>query len=170
MLSEKDGWEEIVTESQIWSPEKIGDSIQGIYIEMKLNCGPWSKNRYTLKLEKESQYVYGTTDLDEKFKQIKIGDEVHIELKKCIPSKPPKKPFKVFKVFRKKGPEHGESPMMDYEDNEAEETIKMIRIELGPNSSDEEVITYAEKSEEFKEEDVSRIKIYLAQHQKVEGK
>jgi hypothetical protein len=170
MLSEKEGWEEIVTESQIWSPEKIGDSIQGIYTEMKSDVGQWRKKRYTLELENETRYVYGTTDIDEKFKQIHIGDEVHIELKKCIPSRPPKKPFKVFQVFRRKGSEQDESQLMDYEDSEAEETIKIIRVELGPNSSDEEVIKYAEKWEDLKEEDVSRIKICLAQHKKVEGK
>lgn len=169
-MNEKEGWEEIIVESQVVELKKIGASVEGIYIEMKTNVGRWNKNRYTLEVNNEERYVYGTTDLDEKFKQIQIGDEVHIELKKCIKSEPPKKPFKVFKVFRRKGPGHDESPMMNYEDTEAEETIKIIRTELGPNSSDEDVIKYAENWEDLKEEDVSRIKICLAQHKKVEGK
>jgi len=169
-MNEKEGWEEIIVESQIWTPENIGDSIQGVYIEMKTNVGQWNKNRYTLELEKEERYVYGTTDLDEKFKRIQIGDEVHIELKKCIKSRPPKKPFKVFQVFRRKGPERNESSMMDYEDTEAEESIRLIKNEIGVKATDNEIIKYAQEVEGYSEEDVSRIKICLAKHQKVEGK
>jgi hypothetical protein len=59
---------------------------------------------------------------------------------------------------------------MGNEDPEAEETIKMIKNEIGGNASDEEIIKYANDWEDLSEEDVSRIKICLAQHQKVEGK
>lgn len=167
-MNEKEGWEEIIVESQIWSPEKIGDSIQGVYIEMKTNVGQWNKNRYTLELEKEERYVYGTTDLDEKFKRIQIGDEVHIELKKCIKSRPPKKPFKVFQVFRRPGPDRNN---MGHDDPEAEETIRWIREnEVGANASDEQIIAYAEAWEDLTEEDVSRIKICLAKNKKTGGK
>lgn len=170
LMDEKDGWEEIIVESQVVEFKNPGDYIHGVYTEKKPNSGRWNKNRYTLEVNNEDRYVYGTTDLDEKFKQINAGDEVHIELKKCIKSEPPKKPFKVFQVFRRSNSEKNDSNMMEYEDSEAEESIRLIKQEIGEKSDDSAIIDYAKNVEGYSEEDISRIKICLANHRKLGAK
>lgn len=100
-------WEEVIVESQVWRPEDlgIGAEIIGIYKGKEENVGQWKKNRYTFAImvngECQEKYVYGTVDLDEKFKQVPIGYEVKIIFEKELPSRPPKKPFKKFKVYKR---------------------------------------------------------------------
>ena len=45
--------------------------------------------------------VFGSTVLDNKFKDIPLGYEVKIVYQGEKPSTPPKKPFKLFQVFKR---------------------------------------------------------------------
>lgn len=101
----KGEWERVIPDSDVISFENYGDTVIGIYKEMKRNQGQWKKNRYTLAVEEDGKvkckYLYGTTGLDDLFKNVPIGYEVKIIFKKEIPQRPPNKPFKVFEMYKR---------------------------------------------------------------------
>lgn len=129
-------WEEVIVESQVWNPEElgIGAEIMGIYRGKEENVGQWNKNRYTLAImvddKCEEKYVYGTVDLDEKFKQIPVGYEVKIRFVKELPSRPPKKPFKKFKVYKR--PVEPNKPEPTNENNVAEDPDEKDPLTMNP--------------------------------------
>jgi hypothetical protein len=55
-----------------------------------------------LDTKKGEMDVFGSTVLDNKFKDIPLGCEVKIVYQGEKPSTPPKKPFKLFQVFIRK--------------------------------------------------------------------
>ena len=101
----KGEWERVIPESDVIRFENFGDQVIGIYKEMKRNQGQWKKNQYTLAVDEEGKvkckYIYGTTGLDDLFKNVPIGYEVKIIFKKDIPQRPPNKPFKVFEMYKR---------------------------------------------------------------------
>ena len=107
-FKEEDGWETIPGMDDFWTYELIGDTVQGVYIEHESDVGVNHSEVYTLQQENEEDpetpiihKIFGTTDLNNKFEQIKIGDEVGITFEGSKPSKPPKKPFKMFTVKKR---------------------------------------------------------------------
>ena len=101
----KGEWERVIPDSDVIRFENLGDQVIGIYKEMKRNQGQWKKNQYTLAVEEDGKvkckYLYGTTGLDDLFKNVTIGYEVKIIFKKEIPQRPPNKPFKVFEMYKR---------------------------------------------------------------------
>lgn len=101
----KGEWERVIPDSDVIRFENLGDQVIGIYKEMKRNQGQWKKNQYTLAVEENGKikckYLYGTTGLDDLFKNVPIGYEVKIIFKKEIPQRPPNKPFKVFEMYKR---------------------------------------------------------------------
>jgi len=98
----KDGWEEVKDpEDEIWRPEAIGEEISGKYIRREDDVGKYHSTKYTLDTENGEKEVFGSTVLDNKFKDIPLGYEVKIIYMGEKPSTPPKKPFKLFQVFKR---------------------------------------------------------------------
>jgi hypothetical protein len=95
-------WEEVKdSEDEIWRPEAIGDEISGKYIRREDDVGMYHSTKYTLETERGEVDVFGSTVLDNKFKDIPLGYEVKIVYQGEKPSNPPKKPFKLFQVFKR---------------------------------------------------------------------
>lgn len=99
----KNEWEEIKdNDDVVWKPERIGDEISGKYIRKEEDVGVYHSNKYTLENENGEIEVFGSTVLDNKFKDVPLGHEVKIIYQGEKPSTPPKKPFKLFQVFLRK--------------------------------------------------------------------
>lgn len=170
-MNQEAEWEKVEADNDIWNAENIGATIQGIYKLKEENVGNWNKNRYTLLVEDEEgrekeMYVYGTTGLDDLFKNVPIGFEVKIIFKDEIPQKPPKKAFKVFEMFKRP------VGVQLKDDPEARVTIDIIRKEVGANATAEEIVKFAEDNQEdldLEDNDITRIKAQLALEMK-EGK
>ena len=108
VFPEKDGWKEIGTSDELWKPEAMGDHVTGKYIQKDEDVGVHHNNMYILHEENEEDLetpivhkIIGTTDLDKKFQDVKIGTEIGIIYKGEKPSKPPHKPFKMFIVKKR---------------------------------------------------------------------
>ncbi len=118
-------WERVIPDSDVIRFENLGDQVIGIYKEMKRNQGQWKKNQYTLAVEEDGKvkckYLYGTTGLDDLFKNVPIGYEVKIIFKKEIPQRPPNKPFKVFEMYKR--PVITDEPEPDNEDASEEDPL-----------------------------------------------
>jgi hypothetical protein len=96
-------WEEIKDpEDEIWRPEAIGEEISGKYIRREDDVGMYHSTKYTLDTKNGERGVFGSTVLDNKFKDVPLGCEVKIVYQGEKPSTPPKKPFKLFQVFIRK--------------------------------------------------------------------
>ena len=96
----KNEWKEIKdAEDVVWKPVRMGDEISGKYIRMEEDVGMYHSNKYTLETEDGEVDVFGSTVLDNKFKDGPLGYEVKIIYQDEKPSAPPKKPFKSFQVF-----------------------------------------------------------------------
>jgi hypothetical protein len=96
----KNEWKEIKdAEDVVWKPVRMGDEISGKYIRMEEDVGMYHSNKYTLETENGEVDVFGSTVLDNKFKDVPLGYEVKIVYQGEKPSAPPKKPFKSFQVF-----------------------------------------------------------------------
>lgn len=85
--------------NNIWDPQAIGESIQGIYIEKEEDVGQYSSNLYTLKTDKGEIKFWGSTVLDELMEKVLMGYEVSIIYQGKQPSKKGKNPWKDYKVL-----------------------------------------------------------------------
>ena len=120
-FKESEGWDEVDTKDQNrWSPEQVGDSIQGIYLTKKTNVGSYNSIVYVIKNENGQFDVMGTTGLNNAFKSIPTGYEVAIIFKGEKPTRPPKNPYKIFQVFKRKP---GKSSQGQQEQKEEPEKI-----------------------------------------------
>lgn len=130
-LDSKEGWEKVIPESDVILFENPGQEVTGIYKKKEEKIGQWKKNRYTLAVtennELKCKYVYGTTGLDDLFKQVPIGYEVKIIFKKEIPQRPPRSPFKVFEMYKRPANYVNEqtSDATEYEDPDEKDPLTM---------------------------------------------
>ncbi|MCK9151845.1 hypothetical protein [Methanobacterium alcaliphilum] len=90
--------EEKKEQATIWSPSAMGESIQGIYIDMEENVGQYKSNMYTLKGEKGEVKLWGSTVLDNLMEKVPFGHEVRVTYNGTQPSKNGKNPWKDYKV------------------------------------------------------------------------
>lgn len=96
-MAERD-WE--VVHGNKWTPI-IGDCIQGYYVKTVPAVKQDESNQYILEVDGKEMTVFGTTDLDSKFKEVPLGWEVRITFMEEKKMKPPKHPFKVFEVKKR---------------------------------------------------------------------
>jgi hypothetical protein len=82
----------------IWEPEAIGESIQGIYIEKEEDVGQYKSNMYCIKTEKGEKKIWGATVLDDLMVKVPLGSEVLITYQGKQPSKTGRNPWKDYKV------------------------------------------------------------------------
>lgn len=71
-------------DSKTWKPEKAGDKIIGQYLAKKENVGENNSMMYMLEVEEkdgstEVYGVWGSTVLDDRFIEVKIGEIVKVE-------------------------------------------------------------------------------------------
>lgn len=55
------------------------EPVQGVFVNMRTDVGPYKSNMYTLKTKDGEVDVWGSTVLDSKFEQVPRGAEVRIE-------------------------------------------------------------------------------------------
>lgn len=96
-------WIESGSSGESWKPEKEGEEIIGRYVAKKENVGINNSNVYVLDVDgsDEPVKVWGSTVLDSRFEEIRIGYDVKIEFLGHKKGKSPK-PYKDFKVMYKK--------------------------------------------------------------------
>jgi hypothetical protein len=82
----------------IWEPETVGESIQGIYIEKEENVGQFKSKMYFLKTEEGEKKIWGSTVLDDLMGKVPLGSEVRITYQGKQPSKSGRQPWKDYKV------------------------------------------------------------------------
>ncbi len=82
----------------MWEPEAIGESIQGIYIEKEENVGQYKSNLYYIKTEDGEKKIWGSTVLDDLMAKVPLGSEVLITYQGKQPSKTGRNPWKDYKV------------------------------------------------------------------------
>lgn len=72
-------FKEVGTElPEVWTPEKKGDFIQGIFLKRKTDVGKNKANIYTLDLNGTKKSVWGSTVLDDKMDEVSEGDTIRI--------------------------------------------------------------------------------------------
>lgn len=99
----KDGWIEAGSpKNDQWKPEKPGDTIEGIYVQMREGVGMNKSNVYLIQEDdkEEPTAVWGSIVLDDKFSEITQTSLVRIEYLGEIKGKGPK-PYKSYRVFYK---------------------------------------------------------------------
>lgn len=94
--------EETRRKPTIWDPQSMGDSIQGIYIEVEENVGQFKSNMYTIKNEDGETKFWGSTVLDSLMEKVPLGYEVRVTYMGKQPSKHGKKLWKDYKVEYRK--------------------------------------------------------------------
>lgn len=90
--------EEKFEKPNLWEPEAIGETLQGIYIELEENVGQFKSNLYTIKTLEGEMKIWGSKVLDELMRKVDLGIEVRITYNGKQPSKTGKKPWKDYKV------------------------------------------------------------------------
>jgi hypothetical protein len=102
-----DGFTEIGT-GETWNGKDsnlaVGASITGEYISHQTDVGPNKAQMYTLRTADGDKGIWGSTVLDGRFEQVRIGDIVRVTFQ-GESAKPGKfgKPFKLWKVESKPG-------------------------------------------------------------------
>ncbi len=97
-MTEED-WEKV--ETDLWIPEKEGDSVEGVFIAVEKEVGENKSNLYTIETPDAKQIgVWGSKVLDGKLLSLKPGQEVKIVF---LGVKKPegKREWKDFDVFKK---------------------------------------------------------------------
>lgn len=92
-------WKEITADdSEVWDRQ---DPIEGKLVSVRHDVGPNGSRMYTLQTKDGAKAVWGSTVLDTKFEQIKLGFMVRIEPLGEVLSEKTKRKYQDFKVFYK---------------------------------------------------------------------
>jgi len=62
----------------VWSPEKEGDNIEGIYVKKKENVGKNNANLYIIDVGGVFKSIWGSTVLDDKMDHVFEKDQIRI--------------------------------------------------------------------------------------------
>ena len=96
-------WEKVEA-GNAWKPEKEGDEIFGLLIGKEENVGQYNSTLYQIQKtgdEGEVVEVWGSTVLDQRLKNTKIGEEVKITFLGKGKASGGKNPAKLFDVFHR---------------------------------------------------------------------
>jgi hypothetical protein len=88
--------------NNMWEPEVIGETIQGIYIEKEEDVGQYSSTLYTIKTKEGEMKFWGSTVLDNLMSKVPLGHEIRISYQGKQPSKKGKNPWKDYKILHRK--------------------------------------------------------------------
>ena len=98
-------WREVGAETEeMWKPEKEDESIQGIYVDKKINIGDNNSNIYVLATDDGNIGLWGSTVLDGRFAKIPVGAEVKITYMGYKKSEKSAREYKAYKVEARKAP------------------------------------------------------------------
>lgn len=86
-------------EPDVWKPENDGDSVEGVYINVKEGIGMDEKEgrAYYLDTKDGIKMVWGTTVLNSRMSLVEVGKQVRITFKGTETNKKGQ-PLKIFKV------------------------------------------------------------------------
>jgi len=94
-----------VSKSPSWKPEKDGDSIEGLYVNVDEGARPDGKTYmiYTIESSKDHENVvlFGSAYLDPLMKNVPLGKEIKIVFKGFGKKQPGKNAPKLFEVFQR---------------------------------------------------------------------
>ena len=82
----------------MWTPEKEGDSLEGIFIRAEHDVGPQKSTIYHLEKEGKPMSFWGCTILDQRMAWVKPSDSFRVTYKGLAEPQPGKNPAKIFKV------------------------------------------------------------------------
>jgi len=82
----------------IWTPEKEGDSLEGIFIKAEHDIGPQNSKLYHIEVEEKPISIWGCTILDQKMVWVKTGDKLKVTYLGLGDKQPGKNQTKLFKV------------------------------------------------------------------------
>lgn len=99
-MADKNDWKKAEM-APSWKPEKAGDEIVGLLIEIQDSVGPNNSKLYTVDNREEEMAVWGSTVLDGRMSRVKIGEEVKIVYKGLGKKKPGQNAPKLFDVFHR---------------------------------------------------------------------
>ena len=93
-------WKEI-SRTPMWKPEKVGDSIEGVYIKVEINQGTRKNSSiHSIRTEDGMVSFWGSMILDNRLAQVPVGAKVKIIYNGVAEkAKPGQNPAKLFKVF-----------------------------------------------------------------------
>ena len=129
-----EGWQEInPTTEEMWDPEE-DKVIQGIYVSKKENVGPNESNVYVLNVGDKKIGIWGSTILDDRFKEIPLGCEVRIEYLGEQKTKKGNRTYQAYKVFYRPVPFKEVGDMAQ----EVNEQLQMIDKDEIPVINDDE--------------------------------
>jgi len=100
MKQNNNNWIEVnPTTEEMWNPEEQ-ETIQGIYVSLKIKVGPNESNVYVLNtVDNKKVGVWGSRVLDDRFKEIPIGSEIKIEYLGEQRTKKGGRTYQNYKVF-----------------------------------------------------------------------
>lgn len=82
----------------MWTPEKDGDCIEGVFIRAEKDIGLNKSMLYHLESDAKPISVWGSTILDQRMAWIKPGQKIRITFKGLAEKKTGKNAPKIFKV------------------------------------------------------------------------
>ncbi len=85
----------------MWDPQAVGESIEGVYIDKEEDVGQYSSNLYTIKTDQGEIKFWGSKVLDELMKKVPFRDEVRIIYQGKQQSKKGNKPWKDYQVMHR---------------------------------------------------------------------
>lgn len=104
MTKNKDDWTKVEM-SPAWKPEKEGDSVEGLFTRMEENVGDNNSNMYYLEQDNgETIGVWGSTVLDVRLKNVKVGEMVKVVYQGVKKSEKTKRDYKDYDVYHKPAP------------------------------------------------------------------
>lgn len=101
-MADDNGWLKVEM-GDTWKPEKEGDEVIGLYLGKEENVGENGSNLYSLESQDHQNIsVWGSTVLDIRMKNVKVGEEVKIVFKglKDSPNRKGKQ-YKDFEVYHR---------------------------------------------------------------------
>jgi len=92
-------WKEV--NPNIWTPEKEGDSIEGMFMGTEEKVGDNESTLYHLKNPETNEItsIWGSHVLDQRMKLVSLGSRIRIVFKEIVESKKKGRQVKIFQVF-----------------------------------------------------------------------
>lgn len=91
----------ISTDPRIWKPENDGDALTGKLLQKRERGGKYQSESYVIENHEAMYIVFGTAVLEDRMKNVSVGDIVRIVYKGVEKNKRDED-TKIFEVLRKK--------------------------------------------------------------------
>lgn len=123
-------WDEVADKGQEQTLY-LGPTVQGIYVDKKMNIGANKSNMYEVEISDGRKVsVWGSALLDGKFDLVPVGSEVRLTYLGMKKAKTTAREYRDFKLEFAK-------PVMSFNEVSAETTAKQVELNSTPTSTDE---------------------------------